>query len=201
MYRVLIADDDATMRIGLRTMLNWEQHGYHIVAEAEDGRQALMLYRTTQPDIVITDMKMPEMDGVTLIKNLSQEESVPVILALSGYDDYKLVREAMKCGAIDYLLKLELTPSLLLSVLMQAEQRFTRQPDTNEYEKKSMLRTRVLRDFVSRFYLSAAEMEQRMSQADIIFPSSNKACFLIKTGDVFRFEELPEEEYHTLEFL
>ena len=200
MYRVLIADDDATMRIGLRTMLNWEQHGYHIVAEAEDGRQALMLYRTTQPDIVITDMKMPEMDGVTLIKNLSQEESVPVILALSGYDDYKLVREAMKCGAIDYLLKLELTPSLLLSVLMQAEQRFTRQPDTNEYEKKSMLRTRVLRDFVSRFYLSAAEMEQRMSQADIIFPSSNKACFLIKTGDVFRFEELPEEEYHTLEF-
>ena len=195
MYRVLIADDDATMRIGLRTMLNWEQHGYHIVAEAEDGRQALMLYRTTQPDIVITDMKMPEMDGVTLIKNLS-----PVILALSGYDDYKLVREAMKCGAIDYLLKLELTPSLLLSVLMQAEQRFTRQPDTNEYEKKSMLRTRVLRDFVSRFYLSAAEMEQRMSQADIIFPSSNKACFLIKTGDVFRFEELPEEEYHTLEF-
>ena len=84
MYRVLIADDDATMRIGLRTMLNWEQHGYHIVAEAEDGRQALMLYRTTQPDIVITDMKMPEMDGVTLIKNLSQEESVPVILALSG---------------------------------------------------------------------------------------------------------------------
>lgn len=200
MYRVLIADDDATMRIGLRTMLNWEQHGYHIVAEAEDGRQALMLYRTTQPDIVITDMKMPEMDGVTLIKNLSQEESVPVILALSGYDDYKLVREAMKCGAIDYLLKLELTPSLLLSVLMQAEQRFTRQPDTNEYEKKSMLRTRVLRDFVSRFYLSAVEMEQRMSQADIIFPSSNKACFLIKTGDVFRFEELPEEEYHTLEF-
>ena len=106
----------------------------------------------------------------------------------------------MKCGAIDYLLKLELTPSLLLSVLMQAEQRFTRQPDTNEYEKKSMLRTRVLRDFVSRFYLSAAEMEQRMSQADIIFPSSNKACFLIKTGDVFRFEELPEVEYHTLEF-
>ena len=63
-----------------------------------------------------------------------------------------------------------------------------------------MLRTRVLRDFVSRFYLSAAEMEQRMSQADIIFPSSSKVCFLIKIGDVFRFEELPEEEYHTLEF-
>ena len=63
--RVLIVDDDATMRIGLKSMIPWEQHGYELIGDASDGKQALKLVHAHSPDIIITDMKMPVMDGIS----------------------------------------------------------------------------------------------------------------------------------------
>lgn len=68
-------------------------------------------------DLLITDMKMPIMDGITLIKQVNQMEQVPVILALSGYDDFMLVREAFRLGALDYLLKSDINEIMLSSHL------------------------------------------------------------------------------------
>ena len=162
--RVLLVDDDAMVRIGLKTLVNWSGHGYQLIGEAENGTQALEIVRREQPEIVITDMKMPGMDGVALIRALQEIQPPPYVVALSGYDDFPLVREAMKQGAKDYLLKLELTPETLLQSLAGA-------PDTptDDIPKpdQTMLRSRVLRDLVFHFYLNEDDLEKRLQESGI----------------------------------
>ena len=123
--RIVIADDDAMLRIGLKAMLPWTQYGYQIVGEAQDGREALELCRKYQPDILLTDMKMPETDGLEVLRTLAIWPQKPAVIALSGYDEFSLVREAMRLGALDYLLKLELSPSRLLQCLQTVQQKMS----------------------------------------------------------------------------
>jgi len=198
MKRVVLVDDDAVLRIGLKTLVDWRQHGYLLVGDAADGAQALALIRAHQPDIVITDMKMPGMDGLTLIKALQNLSPVPYIIVLSGYDDFPLVREAMKYGAADYLLKLELSPAVLLQSLADAPARSSAAPSDDQ--ELQLRQERVLRDLVSRFYLDDQEIETRLREVGIRFSSPPVYCLLLKAGDLYRFEECTEEEYHTLRF-
>lgn len=78
--RVLLVDDDAMVRIGLKTLVNWSGHGYQLIGEAENGTQALEIVRREQPEIVITDMKMPGMDGVALIRALQEIQPPPYVV-------------------------------------------------------------------------------------------------------------------------
>ena len=198
MKKVLLVDDDAVLRIGMKTLVDWQQHGYILIGEASDGAQAMELVQQHRPDIVITDMKMPGMDGLELIHALHAETPAPYIIVLSSYDDFPLVREAMKQGAADYLLKLELSPAVLLQSLSHA-------PEHAGMEKTAMheqqaKQERVLHDLISHFYLNEQEMQTRLLGADICFSAPHIYCLLVKAGDLFRFEECTEEEYHTLMF-
>ena len=98
---VLIVDDDAMMRISLKSLIAWQEHGYRLIGEASDGEQALEICRRSAPDILITDMKMPRMDGIALLRALQKEKIQMYVIVLSGYDDFQLVREAMRLGAAD----------------------------------------------------------------------------------------------------
>ena len=107
---VLIVDDDAMMRISLKSLIAWQEHGYRLIGEASDGEQALEICRRSAPDILITDMKMPRMDGIALLRALQKEKIQMYVIVVSRYDDFQLVREPMRLGAADYLLELELEP-------------------------------------------------------------------------------------------
>lgn len=115
--RILIVDDDTMVRIGLKTVIDWEENGFVLVGEAHDGREALALAQERRPDIIITDIKMPGMDGIALIERLRAQESPAEILVLSSYDEFDLVKRALKLGARDYLLKLNLEPAELVRCL------------------------------------------------------------------------------------
>ena len=124
LLKILIVDDDATVRIGLKTLIAWEQYGYRLVGEAANGQQAIEIVHREQPHIIITDMKMPVMDGLTLIKTLKNEEGFSVaFLVLSSYDDFELVKGAMKLGAVDYFLKLNWTSICCCPAWMKCEKR------------------------------------------------------------------------------
>ncbi len=196
--RVVLADDDAMLRIGLKTLVDWRQHGYLLAGEADDGAQALALIQAHQPDIVITDMKMPGMDGLALIKALQNLHPAPYIIVLSGYDDFPLVREAMKYGAADYLLKLELSPAVLLQSLARAPA-LSNAP-VSDSQGLQLRQERILRDLISRFYLDEQEIADRLHDVGVCFSAPALYCMLVKAGDLFRFEESTEEEYHTLLF-
>lgn len=122
LLKVLIVDDDIATRTSLSTMLDWEKQGFVLAGSAINGEHAIHIIENNQPDIVITDMSMPIMDGIVLIECLECKYPHIRIIALSGYDDFDYVRKSMKKGAVDYLLKHKLTSELLLVTLDVARQ-------------------------------------------------------------------------------
>lgn len=119
MKQVLIVDDDTIVRITLRSLIDWEAFGYQVAGDAIHGKQALRYLEEGPVDLVITDMKMPVMDGLGLIEQIHRQGWEPKILVLSGYDDFKLVREAFRMGAEDYLLKSDLSAGVLKKALLK----------------------------------------------------------------------------------
>lgn len=124
MYKVLIVDDEALVSVMIKSLVQWEDIDVSIEYEAENGKQALEIIRTEgDVDIVITDMNMPVMDGLELIKEIgTMKEPLPVIV-LSAYEDYRLVRDAFKLGIRDYLLKTEIDSDNLSALVLQVIQR------------------------------------------------------------------------------
>lgn len=118
--RLVIADDESIIRLDLKETL--QRMGHQVVAEAGDGRTAVDLARQHQPDLVILDVKMPEMDGVDAAKLIAAERIAPVLL-LTAYSQQELVRRAMDAGVFAYVVK-PFTESDLLPAIAVAIARF-----------------------------------------------------------------------------
>lgn len=117
MIKVLLVDDDILSRVGLKMLIDWKQYGFIIVGEASNGEEALKMCENLKPDLVVTDMKMPLMDGTSFISTLKENYPWIKILILSCYDDYAYMKAAIKCGASDYILKSELDSQTLIESL------------------------------------------------------------------------------------
>ncbi|MZQ84921.1 response regulator [Paenibacillus sp. 5J-6] len=115
---VLVVDDEPIIRLGLRTLVDWEMHGFHYAGDAEDGLEAVELLESLQIDIVITDLIMPRMDGIALIRELRDWTRPISSIVLSCMDDFTYVKEAMKLGAKDYILKPTMEPESLIDILL-----------------------------------------------------------------------------------
>lgn len=105
MISVFLVEDEIVMREGIRSNINWSAEGYKFVGEAGDGELAYPMIRDLKPDIVITDIRMPFMDGLELSRLIKKELPSTRIIILSGYDDFQYAREAISIGVTDYLLK------------------------------------------------------------------------------------------------
>lgn len=104
MYKILIADDEKNIRLGIQAMINRKYPAYETFI-AGDGMEALASIKAIKPDIVITDIKMPHLDGIQLIKEMEHIEKKPALIILSGYDDFAYAKEAIRHQVKDYLLK------------------------------------------------------------------------------------------------
>ena len=120
MKRVMIVDDEVLVRLGIQSLIKWENYGYQIVCDASDGEEALQKIRQYQPDIVLTDLKMSPVDGFELISECREKYSHIQFIVLSSYNDFDNVRNAMKMGAFDYVFKLTVKPEELLKIMDEA---------------------------------------------------------------------------------
>lgn len=105
MLKTIIVDDEDLIREGLIAEIDWNGAGYEVIGEAEDGEQALELVRELRPELVISDIKMPFMDGLQFIEHTKREYPDTYIVILSGHDEFQYAQRAVQLGAFEYMLK------------------------------------------------------------------------------------------------
>ncbi len=137
MLKVLVVDDERIMRLALKTIIKWEDNGFRLIGEAKDGSEALDMIRTQIPDIVITDLIMPNVGGLELIETLMRQDYRGKIIVLSNYSDFESVRIAMRSGAMDYILKVTMKADDLLTVLRRAEEKLTEENMISEQHNRA----------------------------------------------------------------
>ena len=151
-YKVFFVEDEAITREGIRDNVDWGASGFEFCGEASDGEMALPLLRTTQPDVLITDIKMPFMDGLQLSKIMRERMPWVKIIILSGHDEFEYAQQAIKLGVTDYLLK-PITVQNLQAVLQKLsakldeeskEREKLRQLQEQAEENRATLRERLL---------------------------------------------------------
>ena len=113
----MIVDDEFLVRLGIASLMTWENYGYTIAAEASNGKEALEKIEGVHPDIVLTDLMMSPGDGFELIETCLKKYPEMKFIVLSNYNDFDNVRKAMKLGASDYVFKLTLKAEELLQIL------------------------------------------------------------------------------------
>jgi len=170
-FKVMIIDDEPIIRKGLRNIIDWKQYDCEICAEAADGVEGAELIRSLRPDIIFTDIKMPEVDGLSMIKEIRENISDCKIIILTGYRDFDYAQEAIKLGAFDFILK----PSKikeLVNVVKRAIKELKFQRDrTEELEKLKelykqnlpALRERLLLDVLSGIIVNEEQIKAKMS--------------------------------------
>ncbi len=204
MYKVLIVDDDVLTRMNLKTIIDWTHYGYDICTEAVNGQNGIELIQSYNPDIVLTDMKMPVMDGVALIEWIHVNQPLVQIIALSGYDDFGYVKESMKLGAIDYIIKHKLEPELLLSVLEVAKNRIIKRredlKEKNHFENQLQLAQGHLRQQFLRALLHGEindtnEMKHNIERLSLNIELMNLVVIVLEIDDYyFLLEKTSEQE-------
>lgn len=133
MLKVFLVEDESVIREMLRDKIPWEEYGYEFVGEASDGEMALPLIRKLKPHVLITDIKMPFMDGLSLSKIVSAELPKTKIVIISGYDDFEYARTALELGVTQYLLK-PITRMALRKTLLELKDKLEQENKQQDYQ-------------------------------------------------------------------
>lgn len=165
MLKVFLVEDESIVREGLRDNIPWEQWGYQFVGEAGDGEMALPLIQKTKPDVLLTDIKMPFMDGLSLSRLVHQEFPDMKIIIISGYDDFEYARGAIQVGAEQYLLK-PITRAVLQKTLAELKTKIETEREQKSYQEKFQSEVREYEQF-SRTDFFVRIFEGRMPVQDI----------------------------------
>lgn len=190
MIKTLIVDDDFLVRMFLKQITDWEAAGFRLTEDACNGKEALSIIEREQPGLIITDLSMPVMDGIELIKAVRENTSEQCIVALSCHDEFEYVKEAMKMGADEYLLKNLLDEAVLLktleSVRHKMEQSARKQHERNELQRLAQKGSEVILqelalDLSKRRY--SREEQQALCAAAGIFNSFHRCAAVMASGE------------------
>lgn len=192
MLRTFLVEDEVVVRENIKRMVPWEEYGFELVGEASDGEMALPQIRKTQPDLLITDIKMPFMDGLTLSKLVKKELPDIKIVILSGYDDFNYAKQAINIGVEDYLLK-PITKNAFIQRLEEIRNRYEDEKTQKEYYEKFRLEMQeyernVSRDFFEQLVQGETDLEEIYRKADrlgmdIVAEAYNILIFTTDTTD------------------
>lgn len=138
MLSVLIVDDEKLIRDGMKKLLKWEENGFFLCGEAANGREALEIAVEQMPDIVITDLRMPAMDGLSLTAELTKRVPSVEVVIITGYDEFEYAKEAVRNGVFDYLLK-PVSRQELLDTMLRLKQKIQSRRVGYPFEEEEQL--------------------------------------------------------------
>lgn len=140
MYKIVLADDEYMIKRGVTKLIETSGAPFEVVGEAEDGREALALIERWSPDLLITDIRMPAMDGLELIEAIAAGGWTTEIVILSGYDDFSYAQRALQMGAFDYLLK-PIKPAMFRDMLERLTDKLERKREAASKRSEWLLLT------------------------------------------------------------
>ena len=169
MLKVFLVEDEFVVREGIKNNIDWSGHGYDFCGEAGDGEVAYSMIQKLKPDIVITDIKMPFMDGLTLSHMIKSEFPWIEIIILTGYEDFQFAREAIKIGVSCYLLKPVNGESIMKEVDALSEkirEKKAEREAAQRYEEEMRERTELdKRDFFNTLIKGGASASDLIAEA------------------------------------
>ena len=151
MLKVFLTEDERLVREGLRDMIPWEQYGFVFAGEASDGEMALPLVRKIKPDVLITDIKMPFMDGLAFSRLVSKELPATKIIILSGYDDFAYAQQAIELHVDQYLLK-PVTRASMIQALEQTKAHIEEERDQQDYRRRFVRESQEYEHYARRVF-------------------------------------------------
>lgn len=161
MYRTILIDDEPLILAGIASLIRWEDHDCCIIGKATDSHAALEMILETRPDIIITDIRMPVMDGIELIEACKEKGCLSAVIFLTNLEDFRLARQAVHLGATDYLVKLDLKPETLILALEQAKEHCSRMESHHNKELYTSLlkgsQEQLEREYFSRLLFRQPE--------------------------------------------
>ncbi len=213
MIKVFLVEDEIIIRNAIKNSINWEREGYEFVGEASDGELAYPLIIKSKPDILITDIRMPFMDGLELSEAVKKELPDIKIMILSGYNDFDYAKKAIGIGITDYLLKPISAEKLLESIGKVADQikkeweekellrKYSEEMQENMEQEKSSFLTRILTESLP---ITTVMEQGRNLGMDLSAECYNMILFKVLDGSHIGEEGVEawtrvEEYIHTLE--
>jgi two-component system, response regulator YesN len=204
-YKVVFVEDEIVTREGIRDHVDWKANGFEFCGEAPDGEMALPLLQTTRPDLLITDIKMPFMDGLQLCKIVRERMPWIKIVILSGHDEFDYAQQAINLGVTEYLLK-PVTVQELQAVLQKIGRQLAR--ERLEQEDLQRLREEVnenraaLRErFLQKLVVGALSLPEAIEQSQALGLDLIARCYLVAIVRVEladRSEQFDYDEYEAL---
>ncbi len=175
MFKVLIIDDEPIIRKGLKNIINWRNYGCEVCGEAGDGFDGIELIRTHLPDIIITDIKMPAVDGLTMLREIKSTVPDSKVIILTGHRDFDYVHEALKLGAFDFLLKPSKIEELTAVISRAVKELKFQRERVEEFEKLKVLfrqnipilREKLLYDVIYEINANEEDILEKLELFDI----------------------------------
>lgn len=189
MHSVLLVDDEVFARKGLKKLIDWEAYGFQVLGEADNGEDALLLIEELKPDLVITDIRMPVLDGLSLIRAcMDRKMAVPEFIIISGYDDFSYAQQAVRFGVHDFILK-PIDEGLLQSALANLATQLT-QHKHSEVRKIQAMYDRMISSTI-KGEMSEADILEWMDQLGL---NENDRIYyiLIEINDIHPWQSKPQ---------
>lgn len=170
MISVFLVEDEIVISEAIRKMIPWTDFGYELVGEAKDGEIALPLIKKLKPNLIITDIKMPFMDGLTLSKLVMKELPETKIIIISGHDDFEYARQAISLGVEQYVLK-PITKSSFIEILQNVRQKYDKENAQKNYYLKFQNEMKVYekhsrRDFFELLVSQEKDLQEVYEKAE-----------------------------------
>lgn len=209
LYKVIFAEDEEPLRKAICQVINWKKLGFKLVCEAGNGQEALEMIRQEMPDVLLTDIYMPLMDGLELAKNIRINNHSMKIVILTGYDKFEYAKQALELGVSYYILK-PTTPAefeeVLLKIKEELDQEITTKRNVEQYKKQYeeslvVLRERALLNLITNSHKNIYGFSDKLKRLGIQLKAKS---FIVAVGVIENKEEIAktywENDLYLLDF-
>jgi two-component system response regulator YesN len=208
MYKIIVADDEATVREGIRDHLNWHELGFEVVGDFENGREVIQAMELLQPDVVLTDINMPFVDGLELSRFLFDHYPRTKVIILTGYDEFEYAQQALKLKVHDYILKPNTAAEIrqiLIRLKAEMDEEGRKTDDLTKLKERlreslPLARERFLNQLTSGI-VREGELKDRLAYLELFIEGMHHLVAVIDVDDHGELERFyPETESELLYF-